>query len=213
MACNNFDDPELRNEFHDAMHIAALAHEPSSRAEALTGVVEQTLLREPYNGNTNHQLEEASRSKARIMRMVVGTRRFNPAGHEDFERPAPVANLASAIALGKERLDFTTQQHRSNETVSDEDMEEAYNRAVAVDNFFKGLMGGRAVYQLSSKELLDMPVAFFGLQKTGDDNELQFTEIPQETREEILALVGEQNTILHTIENAKTVEDLSCFRS
>ena len=204
----DFGEPDLRNEFHDAMHIAALAHNSTARGEALAGVVEQTLLREPYNGDTNQKLAAARNTHSYVMSAVVGTRKFNPAGHEDFEKPAPVGSFESAIALGKERFDFTSSKQKPSAPVSEEDMAQAYQRAVDIDAFFQSLAGGRAVYQLSSQELLDMPVAFFGLEKTGEDHELQFSEISQDKRQEILDTLDDQNITLHQIERAKTVDDL-----
>ncbi len=204
----DFDAPELRNEFHDAMHIAALAYEPSPRGEAFAGVSEIVLLREPYNGNMNDLLEQQRGSALRTGYMQAAVRRFNPAGHEDFERPAPVGSLEDAIKLGTERLNYTLKRQNSDEVVTEDEMEETYNYAVGVDEFFREMMGGRAVYQLSSRELLETPIAFFGLEKAGSTDELKFAPIAQEKRAEIIANLDEQNTILHKIETLRTVEEL-----
>jgi len=205
---NDIKDPELRNDFHDAMHITALAHNSSPRGEALAGVVEQTLLREPYNGDINQRLDASRDSQARMMHLIVGIRRFNPAGHEDFEKPAPVASLESALALGQERLDFTSGMSNANAEISEQEMIDTYHRAVEIDGFFKNMMGGRAVYQLSLKELSETPIAFFGIEAIGEADDLDFVEIPKEKRQEITDNLGDKNTVLHHIENAKTADDL-----
>ena len=204
----DFDDPDLRNEFHDAMHIAVLAHEPTPRGEAFAGVAEIALLREPYNGNMNDMLGQSRSSNLRGGYMQAAVRKFNSAGHEDFEKPVPVGSLKDALSLGQERLDYTLKRQNSDEVVTEKEMTEVYNYALGVDEFFRDLMGGRAVYQLSSKELLDTPLAFFGLEKTGKDDELSFAEIPLEKRDEIIANLGNINTLLHKIEAARTVEEL-----
>ncbi len=205
---NDIKDPELRNDFHDAMHITALAHDSTPRGEALAGVVEQTLLREPYNGDINQKLDASRNAQARVMHLIVGTRRFNPAGHEDFEKPAPVASLDSALALGQERLDFTSGLSNADANITEQEMIDAYHRAVEIDDFFKNMMGGRAVYQLSLKELSETPIAFFGIETIGEGESLDFVEIPKETRQEIIKNLGDQNTVLHHIEEAKTAADI-----
>jgi len=204
----DFDDPDLRNEFHDAMHIVSFSYDSSPRSEAFAGVAEIALLREPYNGNMNDMLEQYRNSNLRGGYMQAAVRKFNSAGHEDFEKPAPVGSLKDALALGQERLHYTLKRQNSDEAVTEEEMTEVYNYALGVDEFFRDLMGGRAVYQLSSKELLETPLAFLGLEKTGKDDELSFAEIPQEKRSEIIANLEGQNTVLYQIEALRTVEEL-----
>jgi hypothetical protein len=200
----DFDDPTLRNQFHDAMHIAGLAHNASAHGEAIAGVTEQTLLREPYNGDLNEQLEKARQSNRPVMQQIVGSRSFNPAGHEDFERPAPAGDYASAKKLAKQRLEFV----KSTAEFPEKDVEDAYQRALETDEFFKGVMGGRAVYQLSMQELMDTPIAFFGIQKAGADDELILEDIPKETREAVLADLEDQNITIYKIGEARTVAEL-----
>lgn len=201
----DFDDPTLRNQFHDAMHIAGLAHNATAHGEAIAGVTEQTLLREPYNGDLNEQLERSRQSNRPIMQQIVGSRSFNPAGHEDFERPAPPGDFAAAKKLARQRLEFVKG---TSEEFPDKDVEDAYQRALETDEFFKGVMGGRAVYQLSMQELMDTPIAFFGIQKVGADDELILEDIPKETRETVLADLEDQNITIYKIGEARTVAEL-----
>ena len=201
----DFDDPTLRNQFHDAMHIAGLAHNATAHGEAIAGVTEQTLLREPYNGDLNEQLEKARQSKRPVMQQIVGSRFFNPAGHQDFDRPAPPGDFAAAKKLAKQRLEFVKG---TSADFPEKDVEDAYQRALETDKFFKGVMGGRAVYQLSIQELMETPIAFFGIQKAGADDELILEDIPKETREAVLADLEDQNITIYKIGEARTAAEL-----
>ncbi len=204
---NNLHDVSgERAEFHDAMHIAAQA-KPNAHGEAIAAIFEQTLLREPYNGDLNHQLAEAAKQPRPIRHMIIARRKFNPSGQEDFEVPAPVASFESAKALAQERFDFTSKA--PGKTLPEEEAMETYERAVETDRFFTELMGGRAPYQLHLKELLDTPIAFFGLQQIEQDNELIIESISAEVREEILNNLGDQNIVLHHIDSARTEAELS----
>ncbi len=190
------------NEFHDAMHITALAHEPSVRGETLAGVAEQTLLREPYNGNENEMIQKGCANPYAIYR------RYNPSREEDFEKPVPVASLKDAMALGQERQKYSKMRQKSEETISTEEMRQTYDHAVETDAFFRQLMGGRAIYQLSTTELMQMPIAFFGIQKTGEQDTLSFERISQEQKDEVLTHLGEDNITLHILERVRTADEL-----
>lgn len=194
-----------RNEFHDAMHIAAQAP-PNAHGEAVAAIFEHTLLREPYNGDINKKLAEAARQTTPIRQIITGSRRFNPSGHEDFEKPAPAGSLEEAKILAQERLDVTSKS--PDQTLTDTEAYEIYERAVETDEFFKNLMGGRAPYQLHLKELMDTPLSFFGLEQVGAE-ELILQAIPSETRAEILDNLGDQNTTMHLINSAKTEAELA----
>ncbi len=194
--------PDQGAEFHDAMHITSLAYEPTVRGETLAGITEQTLLREPYNGNENEMIQKGYASPQFIHR------RFNPSRTEDFEKPAQVATMNEAIALGTERHDYSKKRQKSDEVIPKEDMKQTYEDAVETDSFFKSLMGGRAIYQLSTTELLNTPIAFFGIQKTGSTDELSFERISQDQKDEVLTHLGEDNITLHMIERVKTADEL-----
>lgn len=200
------DISDLRNEYHDAMHIAAQAP-ANAKGEAVAAIFEQTLLREPYNGDLNQKLTEAAKQKAPIRQMIIGTRRFNPSGQEDFEVPAPPASFESAMALAEERFNYSAKT--TDQKLSEDEMKEVYDRALLADEFFQGLMGGRIPYQLHLKELEAIPLAFFGLQQVGTEDELVLQEIPPETRGEILQNLGDQNTTLHLIDSARTEAELA----
>jgi hypothetical protein len=70
-------------------------------------------------------------------------------------------------------------------------------------------MGERCVYQLSSKELSDLPLAFFGLIKTGGPEDLSFEKIPPETRTAIINDLQGRQKIPHLIETVKTETELA----
>lgn len=167
-------------------------------------------MREPYNGNLNDRLADvaAGHVKEGLRPSFAGTRQFNPVGHEDFDEAAPVGSLEAALALGKSRLTFSNDQTGRHEEISDEELTAAHDRAVEIDIFFQSLMGGRAVYQLSMRELLDMPVAFFGFEKTGGANDLEFADIHEVKRREIIENLGGQNVVLHRLNAARTTNDL-----
>lgn len=203
------DDATLRNEFHDTMHIVALAHYTGPHAEALTGVVEQTLLREPYNGDIDAKLAKAREPGAPPIRgFIISTRHFNPEGQQDFSAPAPIASLQSALELGYHRLDLTRGKAPREEIISEDEMIAAYERAEEINDFFHSMMGERAPYQLSQKELIELPLALFGVQKTGASNELTFEDIPEEKKQTAIAKLGNENTILHPVQSARIVYEL-----
>lgn len=194
-----------RNEFHDAMHIAAQAR-PTAQGEAIAAIFEHALLREPYNGDLNEKLAEAAKQTATIRQIITGRRKFNPSGHEDFEKPAPLGSFESAKSLAQERLDYSKKE--SEQPLPEDEINAAYSRAIETDKFFSSLMGGRAPYQLHLKELMSTPLAFFGLEQVGQD-ELILQAIPPEKREEILDNLDGQNITLHPIESASTAAELS----
>lgn len=200
-----------RAKFHDAMHIIALECAQTARAESLTGITEHTLLREPYNGNENDLIEKGYRY------LYYAHRSFNPAGHEDFEEPAPVSDFNAAKALGEERLSAVyrmvakTRENPAN--ISETDMRQAYDRAVEIDDYFKSLMGGRAVYQLSLRELESLPLCFFGVQKGDSTTEnALFTDIPPQVKRDIQEKAIQANNTnhapLHRVERVKTEAEL-----
>ena len=182
---NNFDSVDDRYApYHDAMHIVSLAYGKSAHDEAIAGITEHALLREPYNGNENEMIKKGHANPQYI------THQFNALREETFEKPVSISNYKDAKSLGLERFEATLmllQQNDGTKTPpTEEEFKSAYDRAVETDEFFRSLMAGRAIYQISVQELHDTPLCFFGITKEGDENTLEFKNIDNEIREKVL---------------------------
>ncbi len=204
----DFEDIDLRNKFHDAMHIASNAADSSARSEAIAGITEQVLLREPYNGDLNAQLKAAQKKSINRGALIVGNRKFNPAGDENFEKPAPPASLKSALGLAYERLHETAKTKEVHNHISNTELTQIYEQALQTDEFIRKLTGDRSVYQLSTDELKSTPIAFFGIEKTENNGVTEFPPIPTAKREEIINNLDNKNIALHTINRIKTADEL-----
>ena len=204
---NNFDSVDDRYApYHDAMHITSLAYGKSAHDEAIAGVTEHALLREPYNGNENEMIKKGHASLAYI------THKFNSARAEVFEKPAPISKYEDAKSLGLERFDATimllNQNREAKSPPSENELKSAYDRAIETDEFFKSLMAGRAIYQISVQELHDTPLCFFGITKEGDENTLEFKSIDKETREKVLNNHLPHTEPLYKIEKPNTADEI-----
>lgn len=199
---------ETRTVFHDALHVISGGLIATAHSEAKVGAYEIALLREPYNGDTNHNRPQAARHYYTAHHVV--TRRYNPGCEQNFERPAPHPenSLQLAFDLASERLKYINRVLKQNNTLDRNAIHNAYDKAMDIEQFFSGLMGQRRLYQLSDAELPAIPLAFFGLQNTASEQNPDFEEIDAETRAAISTTLGDQNMVLHKIEAVKTEAEL-----
>lgn len=192
--------------YHDAMHIIAMACDPSPHSEAITGVTEFTLLREPYNGNENTVKERG------LGAMLSVCHQFNGSRAQEFEEAAPLPAYQSAESLGKERFEATLKlssiKRENTKEVTHEELKNAYEHAKKVDAFFQTLMGERTIYQLSTQELLDTPLCFFGVEPKGTLKNTSFKAISEDTKDRVIEHLGGKSRPLFAAQFARTEAEL-----
>ncbi|MEZ5813970.1 MAG: hypothetical protein R3E13_04510 [Alphaproteobacteria bacterium] len=199
-----------RAKFHEMMHIAGLGLSGSHKHELMAAIYEIALLREPFDGNIVHTLGQQRPTHINPLNMISG-RRFNLNNHQDFEKPAPPEESSKALTMAHAYIEAANGHLQNKIEVTDQEILQTYEEALQIERFFRAIMGERCVYQLSSNELSDLPLAFFGLIKTGEPQELSFEKIPPETRTAIINDLQGRQQIPYQIENVKTEAELAAL--
>lgn len=94
-----------------------------------------------------------------------------------------------------EKLDHDVNQHpeiirlkeMEMDLPSDKDLQAVHMQAVNQDEILRMALGGRGMYHLSTEELRDVPLIYFGVYPTEENGQLVFKMIDEALRQQIVA--------------------------
>lgn len=163
-----------RGVFHETMHGLANAFDGSGASEASATVFENIFMRGGFG-------------------------RLNKSDQSLFGETEPItersstdrSHTQSVLLISNANAHFSVLQAKQLQTAA-----ALENRAIKDEAFFRALTGGRALYQLSSSELLDLPITCLGIFKAENPNDPEginsfVTEpIPESIRQAALQAVN-----------------------
>lgn len=140
---NGFKPPKGRVNFHEAMHLASNLLNGRLTSEWKVAFHEAVFCRGQFHLQ-------------------------NPNDTEDYEQAEPILDFETSFILADSRIALINTKYRDVDINNREEAAEEYQKALELNDFFCQLSGGRALYQLTTQELLEIPLVLLGVEPAKD---------------------------------------------